>query len=62
MKKILRHKWIKVGGMLVNAKCEKCGCTRVWDSAFGCVVYQWGNRLTYRAPDCIIITDVPYNK
>jgi len=64
MKKIIRHAWVKVGPWhLQKSVCKKCGTVRYWDFSYGCIMYQWGTHLTYKAPDCIIeLTGVPYNR
>jgi len=66
MKKIIRHKWeakSTIAGATTIWKCIHCGCIRYWDFDYNHVMYSYGTKIAYRAPDCIIpLTGVPYNK
>jgi hypothetical protein len=64
MSKLLRHKWkeITLLSLIRNKQqCQKCGTIRYWDFDYNCVMYRWGTHITYKAPDCILATDKPYN-
>ena len=64
MKKLLRHRWRKLGVRPDHFACEKCGCERYWDFDFGRMMYRAGVKTLYRAPDCIAWMNgqKPYNE
>jgi len=61
MKKLLRHSWKEVPGKYFPFQCEKCGCVRYWDWDYNHRMYSWGNNITYKAPECKLYTEKPYN-
>ena len=68
MKKIIRHKWImgdkSIGDrpyhLLMETKCEKCGCIKRYDFSYGCIMYKWGIHIDYRAPSCVLPNTINY--
>lgn len=59
--KILRHKWKEIKGKFRTHQCEKCGCIRYWSDSLGILMYQWGDNIGYKAPECKLMNSTLYN-